>query len=125
MRSPSGSFSSPFSGPIRPKISTMPRPKTEAAAYLDIYKLVNEKKRLQQELSLLDEKRDRLQQRLAIIEAEVVQLEHNAHHLRDQNGSSGSANTGIPFPTSAPSAPQLPITPPSPPDSFDTLFLEY
>jgi uncharacterized coiled-coil DUF342 family protein len=61
----------------------MPRQKTEAAAYLDIYKLVNEKTRLQQELTTLAERRDRIQSRLDVLDVEITTLEQSAHQLRD------------------------------------------
>lgn len=99
-------------GQIRPQISTMPRQQTEAAAYLDIYKLVNEKKRLQQELSTFDDRRARLQARLIAIEAEITGLETTAHTLRDRDD--------------APTA-NLPKRPASEPQqsNHNTLFLEY
>jgi chaperonin cofactor prefoldin len=102
----------PAKGEIRPKISTMPRQKTEAAAYLNIYKLTIEKKRLQQELDSLEERRQHLQKRLALITSQVTELEKNAQDLR------------IP----SPSTPLLPTQPQnSTTDSagFNTLFLEY
>lgn len=68
--------------PRRP-ISTMPRQKTEAAAYLDIYKLVNEKTRLQKEFQALEERRDRIQSRLEVLDVEIDALEKSAHQLRD------------------------------------------
>lgn len=64
-------------------ISTMPRQKTEAAAYLDLYKLVNEKTRLQKEFQALEERRDRIQSRLEVLDVEIDALEKNAHQLRD------------------------------------------
>ncbi|MBD2037280.1 hypothetical protein H6F76_20150 [Leptolyngbya sp. FACHB-321] len=64
-------------------ISTMPRQKTEAAAYLDLYKLVNEKTRLQKEFQALEERRDRIQSRLAGLDVEIDALEKSAHQLRD------------------------------------------
>ncbi len=97
-------------GQIRPKISTMPRQKTEAAAYLDIYKLVNEKTRLQHELETLDERRDRVQKRLAVLDTAIADLERNAHQLRDAKPSEVGA-------IATAKAPEL--------DSFNTLFLEY
>jgi predicted nuclease with TOPRIM domain len=66
---------------IRPKVSSIPRQQTEASAYLDIYKLVNEKKRLQQELEKLEQRRDRIQQRLQTIDVEVEQLKQSAQNL--------------------------------------------
>jgi predicted nucleic acid-binding Zn-ribbon protein len=70
-------------GQIRPKISTMPRQKTEAAAYLEIYKLVNERTRLQKELGSLGERRDRIEKRLEVLNSEVAKLEVSAHELRN------------------------------------------
>ncbi len=106
-------------GPIRPRISTMPRAKTEAAAYLDIYKLVNEKTRLQQELLAMDGKREYLVQRLAAIEREVLKLEGSAHDLRD----------GTMLPATGPSPTAIftaaKVSAPTQSGSFDTLFLEY
>jgi predicted nucleic acid-binding Zn-ribbon protein len=61
----------------------MPRQKTEAAAYLDLYKLVNEKTRLQKEFQALEERRDRIQSRLAVLDVEIDALEKSAHQLRD------------------------------------------
>ncbi|MGA7935312.1 MAG: hypothetical protein WCA35_17315 [Kovacikia sp.] len=99
-----------FQDQIRPQISTMPRQNTEAGAYLDIYKLVNEKKRLQKELDSLEGRRDRIQQQLKTIESQVLELEENAHQLRD----------------TLPTAPK-PAIQGQPVDlgNFNTLFLEY
>jgi len=101
---------SPQPGQIRPKVTTMPRPKTEASAYLDIYKLVNEKKRLRQELEKLEQRRDRIQKRLDLIENQVTELEQNAHQLRD-----------VLPPEEKPVAPKQIAEI----NSFNTLFLEY
>lgn len=70
--------------PNRPKVSTMPRPKTEAAAYLDIYKLVTERKRLEQELEALEQRRDRIVRRLEILSHQTTTLEQAAHQLRNE-----------------------------------------
>jgi len=61
----------------------MPRQKTEAAAYLDIYKLVNEKTRLQYEFEGLKERRDRIEKRLEVLNVEIAALEQSAHQLRN------------------------------------------
>lgn len=88
----------------------MPRSQTEAAAYLEIYKLVNEKKRLQQELELLDQRRERIQKRLEVLNVQVLELEQDAHQLRDAvpavMGLSKSIQTTIS-------------------SDFNTIFLEY
>lgn len=96
-------------GHIRPQISTMPRQKTEAAAYLDIYKLVTEKKRLQYELDGLDERRDRIQKRLDCLAIQIAALEASAQQLRDDG----------PLPSSP-----TPVKP-APHSSHTTVFLEY
>jgi hypothetical protein len=66
----------------------MPRQKTEAAAYLDIYKVVTEQKRLEQELEVLEQRRDRILQRLQVLEVQAQTLEASAHQLRDGDGVS-------------------------------------
>ena len=96
----------------RPKVSTMPRPQTEAAAFLDIYKLVVEKKRLQGELVSMDDRRQQISDRLAILETQIVHMEAAVQTLR-----------GIPVtaPTQA-----LQAKPPSQSShTFDMLFEEY
>jgi predicted nucleic acid-binding Zn-ribbon protein len=60
---------------LNPKVSTMPRQKTEASQYLNAYKLSIEKKRLQQEFESLGKRRDRIQDRLAVIEQQLQTLE--------------------------------------------------
>jgi hypothetical protein len=109
-------------GQIRPKISTMPRQQTEAAAYLDIYKLVIEKKRLRQELEGMDDRRQQICDRLAILEQHIVALEKTAHQVRDAEAT----------PTHSASPPQIPASPLSvhkptklTDAAFDTLFLNY
>ncbi|MBW4439963.1 MAG: hypothetical protein KME10_01745 [Plectolyngbya sp. WJT66-NPBG17] len=87
----------------RPKISTMPRPQTEATAYLNLYKLSIEKKRLQYELDSIDQRRHRIQKRLSFLESQVAEMQQ-----------------------SAPVPKLVPVTKNSAPDSaLNTLFLEY
>ncbi len=108
----------PTPGNIRPKVSTMPRQKTEAAAYLNIYKLTVEKKRLQQELETLEERRDRIQKRLALLDSQVAELEQSAQQLRDTEG------TATPGP-STPRNAALPYGEVQSSSDFRTVFLEY
>ena len=65
-----------------PKISMMPRPKAEAAASLDVYKLITEKTRLESELETLEQRRDRIVQRLEILDTQVETLENSAQQLQ-------------------------------------------
>ncbi|NJR40020.1 MAG: hypothetical protein HC781_15855 [Leptolyngbyaceae cyanobacterium CSU_1_4] len=111
-------------GQIRPKISTMPRQQTEAAAYLDIYKLVIEKKRLRQELEGMDDRRQQICDRLAILEQQITALEKTAHQVRDTEATLIHSVT--------PTDPQTPasLRPTAQPTkltdaAFDTLFLNY
>jgi hypothetical protein len=62
----------------RPKISTMPRPQTEATAYLNLYKLSIEKKRLQYELDSIEQRRHRIQKRLSFLESQVAEMQQSA-----------------------------------------------
>lgn len=80
-------------GTIRPKISTMPRQKSEAAAFLDIYKLVVEKKRLQQELEGLDARRSQICDRIAVLEQQVAGLEGSVEQMRELEASSEAPKT--------------------------------
>ncbi len=69
-------------GDIRPKLSSLPKQKTEAAAYLDSYKLAVEKKRLLQELSGMEQRRQQILRRLALIERQTSALDQSIHNLR-------------------------------------------
>ncbi|MDX2213512.1 MAG: hypothetical protein SFY66_09505 [Oculatellaceae cyanobacterium bins.114] len=100
-------------GKIRPKISTMPRQKSEAAAFLDIYKLVVEKKRLQQELQSMDERRQQICDRIVVLDQQIDHLEGTVQQMRDVSQQD-------------PNAPKLTTRPaPLTSDTFETLFLEY
>lgn len=91
----------------------MPRPQTEAAAFLNIYKLVVEKKRLQAGLASMDERRQQIGDRLMVLESQIAYMETVVQHLR-------------PIPT--PTSPQpLPGATPSGDSchTFDMLFEDY
>jgi hypothetical protein len=83
-------------GRIHPKISTMPRQQSEAAHYLDIYKLTIEKKRLQLELDGLDQRRQRLQDRITTLESQIDDIEAGAHRLRESVPASRPASVIYP-----------------------------
>jgi hypothetical protein len=107
----------PTVGPIRPKISTMPRQQTEAAAFLDIYKLTVEKKRLEQELESLEQRRALVVQRLQVLESAIVQSEGKVQQMRAQDAgnkaSQGDRHSGFAI-SSTGSA-----------EMFETLTLDY
>lgn len=108
----------PFSK-IYPKVSTMPRQKTEAAHYLDMYKLTVEKKRLEQELQNIEIRRQKLQARLAEIEVQVEGLDSQAQNLRSPYPEDALA------PTSNIYLPQSPSQAPQTTESFTMEYLEY
>jgi len=100
-------------GKIRPKISTMPRQRSEAAAFLNIYKLVVEKKRLEQELESLDERRKQICDRIAVLNQHVDKLETSVDQMRATETSPQKSSA----PNIAPDQEQS--------DGFNTLFLDY
>ncbi|MBW4658642.1 MAG: hypothetical protein KME15_08210 [Drouetiella hepatica Uher 2000/2452] len=107
----------PSKGRILPKISTMPRQQTEAAAVLDLYKLAIEKNRLQQELQDIELRRLQILSRLTVLEGQVDSLEAKAHQMRD----SIPVDSLLPVDGSLPRARSKPY----PAEEFDLLFLEY
>lgn len=98
---------------IYPKISTMPRPQTEAAAVLDIYKLLVEKNRLQQELDNIERRRQQINERLLELEQQVAELEQAT-----QSGTSMKAATPAVATTVTPNSSAAS-------DPFNLLFLDY
>lgn len=101
---------------IYPKVSTLPRPRSEAAQYLDMYKLAVEKKRLEQELTYLEQRRARVQTRLAKISDQVDSMEAGARQCH--------------YSTLASSEPTSNIYPPgidddTAPEDFGLVMLEY
>lgn len=108
-------------GQIVPKVSTMPRAKTEAAAYLEIYKLVNEKKRLQHELEQLEQRREIIQKRLEVLTQQVDNLETSAHQLRDQPTES----VKLAMPSQPVVAKSIARKPAAGTEDFQTFFLEF
>ncbi len=66
----------------RSQISTMPRPKTQATAYLNAYKLTIEKQRLEQELASLQLRQQRVQKQLAFIDSQVAEIEKGVSQAR-------------------------------------------
>jgi hypothetical protein len=115
---------------IFPKVSTLPRQHTEAAHYLDMYKLTVEKKRIQQELDNITQKQQRLQERLAEIDHQLEGLGDGADALRDQESKRYSPppaqekrRATLPMPTSNVYLPERRNQPPQ--DEYSTVVLDY
>lgn len=98
---------------IPPKVSTVPRPKTEASAYLDLYQLAVEKTRLQQELQMLDVRKQQLQQRLSTIDQQMNAIKNQTPSASDRVKLPEGIELNEPQVEASPSAP------------FDTFLLEY
>lgn len=77
---------------IRPKISTMPRQQNQATAYLQIYQLAVEKKRLQEELQAIEDRKFNISQRLESITQQIDFLENSAHELETYNAEAETDN---------------------------------
>lgn len=111
---------------IQPKVSTLPRQRTEAAHYLELYKLTVEKKRIQQELDNLEQRRQRLYNRLAELEQQADAVNGLASTLRVQNnqriGGKVARSESTPAPTTNVFMPdrQTPAQ-----GDFGTVLLEY
>ncbi len=108
-----------------PKISTMPRPATEAAQYLDMYKLTVEKTRLEQELEYIDSRRQQLCDRLAEINQETAKLDATATNIRHPKQPPTAAKPqGMNFaPTATVYLPERNSR--QAPDDYNTLMLDY
>lgn len=101
----------------RPRISSMPRQKTEAAAYLSLYKLSIEKKRLQYELETIEQRSQSIQKRLVLLESQVAEASQSAELMKNES----AAIQPIVQPTVSRITKQ--VAPNA--SAFKTLFLEY
>ncbi|HHP7243288.1 MAG TPA: hypothetical protein ACFE0H_01235 [Elainellaceae cyanobacterium] len=90
----------------------MPRQQSEAAALLDMHKLVVEKTRLQHELHSIEERQQHIIQRLAVIENYVARVDGQIQQMRKNE-------------TTPPRSQPDPASQTSHGSSFDTMFLDY
>lgn len=98
--------------PIRPKISTMPRVKTEASMQLELYKLATEKQRIQNELKLLELRQQQLQERIGVVSQQIVEVEKETLELRRSSTTTRVQSKRPPKPTRVEK-------------NVDTFYLEY
>lgn len=73
---------------IRPKISTMPRKKSEASCQLELYQMVTEKERLQREIHLIRERTTLLNKRLTTLNHQIEETEKTIKKLRQNDSDS-------------------------------------
>lgn len=69
-------------GIIRPKITTMPRNKSEASSQLELYKLVTEQQRIKQELAFIEQRTVLLKQRLSTLKSQIETTERSIKQIR-------------------------------------------
>jgi len=72
-------------GFIRPKITTMPRSKSEASSQLELYKLVTEQQRIKQELQFIEQRTALLKQRLSSLKKQIAETEKDINKLRQSD----------------------------------------
>ncbi|MEB3882996.1 sugar ABC transporter ATP-binding protein [Lyngbya sp. CCY1209] len=77
---------------IQPKLSAIPRRKSEDGIYRSLYQLSVEKKRLQQELSDLQDRSEVIQQRLSAIEGQLGKLEADVKQLGDPSATQSAVH---------------------------------
>lgn len=113
--------------PPRKHFSTMPRIRSEANTYLDLYKLQLEKQRLNCKLQGMEQQTLQIQQRLAQIETEMGAIQADINPANPLPPASESLPPAA-YPRSTPFRPgpssTLPQTPDTP-SNFKTLFVEY
>ncbi|WP_374794079.1 MULTISPECIES: hypothetical protein [Aerosakkonema] len=66
---------------IRPKISSMPRNKSEASKQLELYKLVTEQQRIQQEMVFMEQRMQQLKQRLTVLDNQIFSTKQTIEEL--------------------------------------------
>ncbi len=75
------------------RISTMPRPQTEARGHLDRYQMAIEKARLEKELDYLETRRGQIHRRLQQLSLSAEDLDYKLNDYK-LNGSSESTTHG-------------------------------
>ncbi len=89
---------------IQPKISSMPRQKTDSSVYLDLYKLSIEKSRLQQELETMERRGEEIQKHMVVLEQHMARLQQNGENhgevvIAKSKVSVKSTSEGLPVDT--------------------------
>lgn len=59
----------------RPKLSSLPRTESEVTGHFNLHKFAIEKQRLERELETIEQRRGRLQKRLAFLNSQVLELQ--------------------------------------------------
>jgi len=71
------------------------RPGGEQAIYIDLHRLVTEKARLERELAMWQANVQRIQERLAEIDAQMQQLDEMAAREREKRNNTGEEEYGL------------------------------
>ncbi|MBD2181912.1 gas vesicle protein [Planktothrix sp. FACHB-1355] len=67
---------------IRPKISTIPREKTEASEQLELYKMVTKRQRILQEMQFMEQRLNLLKEQLGTLDKQIEDTEETIKKLR-------------------------------------------
>ncbi|MBR8838622.1 MAG: gas vesicle protein [Stigonema ocellatum SAG 48.90 = DSM 106950] len=79
---------------IRPKVTTMPRNRTEASTQLELYKMITEKQKIYREMNCIKERMSILQKSLDVLNHQIADTEKTINQLR--HNESMFAQTVVP-----------------------------
>jgi len=102
--------------PIRSKISTMPRKQSEADHQLELYKLITEKQRIQEKLEMMERQIEQLKSRLTFVTEQIETTEQSIQNLRTANPPSVAKK---------PDSPKTVAHSSNNSSNFQTFYLEY
>ena len=102
--------------PIRSKISTMPRKQSEADNQLELYKLITEKQRIQEKLEVMERQIEQLKSRLTFVTEQIETTEQSIQSLRTVNP---------PIVAKKPDSPKTVAHSPNNSSNFQAFYLEY
>ena len=104
--------------PIRSKISTMPRKQSEADHQLELYKLITEKQRIQEKLEMMERQIQQLKSRLTTVTDQIETTEQSIQNLRTANPPSLSL-------AKKPDSPKTVANSSNNSSNFQAFYLEY
>ncbi|MBK4732127.1 hypothetical protein JJD41_19955 [Oxynema sp. CENA135] len=119
--------------PIHSKLTNIPRNNTEAGEQLELYKLLTQRQRIEQEMKVMQQRLQVLEEQLKVIDRHIENSEQKARQLRQSSSLKSGKLSGSQRSTSSqPGQPQpAPIS--RPPGShsgdrsrnFETFYLDY
>ncbi|QIZ71791.1 hypothetical protein [Oxynema aestuarii] len=80
--------------PIHSKLTNIPRNNTEAGEQLELYKLLTQRQRIEQEMKVMQQRLQVLEEQLEVIDRHIENSEQKARQLR-QSSSLSSGKTAV------------------------------